>query len=129
MKVCPKCKKSKRLGEFYKNTKNKYQSWCKECQGNRWYSDREYREKTIAKRNEYRKTKRYKEIHRKDNQLNWLRNKKKVLCRQKLYYAVKTGKIKKGKCEVCKSKKVQAHHEDYSKPYQVNWLCQKHHKN
>lgn len=32
-------------------------------------------------------------------------------------------------CEVCgKRKKVVAHHDDYSKPLDVRWLCGSHHK-
>ncbi len=42
---------------------------------------------------------------------------------------VKRGKIKKGNCEVCSSdKNVEAHHDDYSKPLDVRWLCRKHHR-
>ena len=38
------------------------------------------------------------------------------------------GKIKKKNCLVCGSKEVIAHHEDYSNPINVIWLCEKHHK-
>lgn len=41
--------------------------------------------------------------------------------------AVRAGRLLKGVCEVCKSKKVEAHHEDYAKPLEVKWLCRKHH--
>lgn len=41
-------------------------------------------------------------------------------------YAVNTGKIRKGIC-FCGDKKVEGHHEDYSKPFEVMWLCKKHH--
>lgn len=42
--------------------------------------------------------------------------------------ALKTGKLKKGPCEICGTRRrVQAHHEDYSKPLKVRWLCIKHH--
>ena len=37
------------------------------------------------------------------------------------------GILKNGKCEVCGSKKSEAHHDDYSKPLKVRWLCRKHH--
>jgi hypothetical protein len=48
--------------------------------------------------------------------------------RQKLRYAVKVGKLKKLPCEVCGEVKVHGHHEDYSKPLEVKWLCDIHHK-
>lgn len=44
----------------------------------------------------------------------------------KVYYAIKTGKLSKQNCEIC-GKTAHAHHEDYSKPLQVNWLCRTHH--
>lgn len=40
---------------------------------------------------------------------------------------IRRGKIKKGFCEICNSENVQAHHNDYSKPLEVRWLCNKHH--
>jgi excisionase family DNA binding protein len=30
-------------------------------------------------------------------------------------------------CAVCGAKSVEAHHEDYLKPFEVVWLCKKHH--
>lgn len=49
---------------------------------------------------------------------------------RELQYAVKTGKIKKPKkCSECHEiKKLSAHHEDYSKPLAVLWLCSSCHK-
>jgi ribosomal protein S27AE len=44
-----------------------------------------------------------------------------------LYYGLKTGKVVKQTCEVCQETKVDAHHDDYSKPLEVRWLCRKHH--
>jgi ribosomal protein S27AE len=41
--------------------------------------------------------------------------------------SVREGKLVKQPCEVCGKKKVQAHHDDYSKPLLVRWLCTKHH--
>ena len=30
-------------------------------------------------------------------------------------------------CEICGATKVDAHHDDYTKPSEVRWLCRKHH--
>ena len=55
--------------------------------------------------------------------------KEKHYAREQLAYAVKTGKITKGACEVCETdKRIEGHHPDYSKPLEVNWLCTPHHK-
>lgn len=53
----------------------------------------------------------------------------KFRCRQRLLKAVKSGKItKKDSCEVCGSRdQIEAHHEDYTKPFDVKWLCRAHH--
>jgi len=41
--------------------------------------------------------------------------------------AIRRGELKKGACEVCNGIKVDAHHDDYSKPLDVRWLCRVHH--
>lgn len=43
-------------------------------------------------------------------------------------YALKRGEIKKLPCTICGAQKVEAHHEDYTKPLEVTWLCKKHHR-
>ena len=40
----------------------------------------------------------------------------------------KHGRLVPQPCEVCGKEKVDAHHEDYSKPLEVVWLCKKHHR-
>jgi hypothetical protein len=42
--------------------------------------------------------------------------------------AVRDGRLVKQPCEVCGALKVEAHHDDYSKPLDVRWLCNSHHK-
>lgn len=37
--------------------------------------------------------------------------------------AIRDGKLKRQPCEVCSDLKVDAHHDDYSKPLAVRWLC------
>lgn len=52
----------------------------------------------------------------------------KHIARQAVNSKLRNGLMKRGQCEVCSSKRTQAHHDDYSKPTVVRWLCAKHHK-
>lgn len=47
--------------------------------------------------------------------------------RQRMHYWLRKGHISRGPCQVCGNPKVQAHHDDYSKPLEVIWLCKIHH--
>lgn len=47
---------------------------------------------------------------------------------QALGYAIKTGKVVREPCEVCGAEPAEGHHEDYSKPLEVRWLCPVHHR-
>jgi len=64
---------------------------------------------------------------RKSREEWWERNYEKKIAHNKTRNAIRDGKLKKESCEVCGSKKVEAHHDDYSKPLEVRWLCKKHH--
>lgn len=41
--------------------------------------------------------------------------------------ALRAGTLKRGKCW-CGSLRVEAHHGDYTKPLEVEWVCRKHHR-
>lgn len=41
--------------------------------------------------------------------------------------AIKSGRLKRKPCEECGAAEAHAHHDDYSKPLDVRWLCRKHH--
>lgn len=41
--------------------------------------------------------------------------------------ALRDGKLFRQPCEKC-GKRAQAHHDDYSKPLEVRWLCTTHHR-
>lgn len=89
-----------------------------------------YREKDKLRKRERRilkiddKTKEYRE-YRKNNP-------EKVYAQQKINSLIKSGKIRRGECEfkdeTCSPYVIQAHHKDYSKPLEINWLCASHHK-
>lgn len=50
-----------------------------------------------------------------------------IKARHKVSNAIRDGKLFKTACAVCGNIKVEGHHEDYSKPLEVIWLCRKHH--
>lgn len=43
--------------------------------------------------------------------------------RREIRKMIEQGKIERGACEKCGKPNGQAHHEDYSKPLDVIWLC------
>lgn len=51
----------------------------------------------------------------------------KTKARSKVAIAVRAGKLVRQPCEICREPNAQAHHEDYSRPFDVRWLCQSHH--
>lgn len=42
--------------------------------------------------------------------------------------AISSGRLVRQPCEVCGALEVEAHHDDYSKPLDVRWLCPEHHR-
>lgn len=53
----------------------------------------------------------------------------KISCREAVRVALEKGVLTRpDNCQECPAtKSIQAHHEDYSKPLQVDWLCPKCH--
>lgn len=47
--------------------------------------------------------------------------------RWKVRREIEAGRLQPKPCEVCGAEKVDGHHDDYSKPLSVRWLCRKHH--
>ena len=121
MRVCCDCKEKKQLSAFSKERDKKlgraYR--CREC-------DRLYR--GTSERLEYQK--KYRQKNKKRARKHWKvwvsKNRNKVKAVQKLNYAIRIGKLKRGKC-FCGDKKTQGHHHNYSKPLEVEWLCELHH--
>lgn len=62
-----------------------------------------------------------------EHRANTPEKKAKLLARSKIRNAVRAGKFDRLPCAVCGELKAEAHHEDYSKPFDVLWLCRKHH--
>lgn len=47
-------------------------------------------------------------------------------CRSFAQTYLRRGKIERKGCEVC-GERAQMHHDDYSKPLEIRWLCRRHH--
>src|SRR3990167_908208 len=114
-KTCHWCKRNLLVDSFYRN-KNRdgigVSSHCIECR--------------IAISRKRRSEGRY--LYPSKNYPNkkerpWFKNKAKYLVRT----AIKNGRMVRMPCEICADIKVEAHHPDYNKPYDVKWLCKKHH--
>lgn len=54
-------------------------------------------------------------------------NKDKILARRKVFIFVRAKRLVKMPC-YCGEIKVEAHHNDYSKPLEVIWFCRLHHR-
>jgi hypothetical protein len=52
----------------------------------------------------------------------------KINARLAVRNALRRGEIVRGACEECGELKSEAHHDDYSKPLSVRWLCRRHHQ-
>lgn len=83
---------------------------------------REY-EKRRPKTSEYLQRKADKERMRRENP----DHKQRVIARMQTRNAIRKGILVRMPCEICGLSKVDAHHDDYSKPLDVRWLCREHH--
>lgn len=92
---------------------------------------REHRATVLAQQKEYQKVKMLDPEYRKRKEESQQRMAKKYPEKYKARYLIKNavmlGKITKKPCEVCGAVKVESHHDDYSKPFDVRWLCHRHH--
>ncbi len=130
-KQCYGCNRTKELRMFYTHPGmvSGYLNKCKEC--TRKDVSKNYR--TNKKHyHEYNK-KREKDPKRIAKQLEYQRTyrskyKGKNSARYKLFMALQDGMLNKKPCKICHSTTdVQAHHTDYRKALDVQWLCKKHH--
>ena len=125
MKTCRKCTNTLPFENFNKCKKEKdgHQYYCRECQSTYRI---EYGRCNSEKINSAcRKWKRNNPIVASRSRTKWKKdNPEKVRAQKCLQEAVKHGRIIRQRCETCGiSERVQGHHEDYSKPLDVMWLC------
>lgn len=125
-----KCAKCGQTGSFYKGRRT-----CKKCLFEYYYAWRKrnpekYRishQKTADKRKDKQKEY-YKAWYAKNGRK---RNRQQMAAHNLVGYAVETGRlIKPTHCPTCgRIDRIEAHHEDYLKPLEVMWFCNRCHRN
>ena len=125
IKTCFKCSEEKPVSEFYSHPAmgDGYLGKCKECTKS---DAKSVRDKRIDYYREYDR-KRGSRQTAEDQRRYREANPKKRAAHVAIGNAVRDGKLAKQNCEVCGSSQVHAHHDDYSKPFDVRWLCPVHH--
>lgn len=130
MKQCNSCINPRNWG---------YSPYCKDCIRKRAYKNyQKYKDDPLFRKqkrriyqNWYKRNGRIRPIDYQEAILEWIRNNpEKVKAHRLVQNAVKQGIIYKSEtCEACKRKtRLSGHHNDYSKPLEVIWLCGSCHK-
>ena len=141
MKACWTCGETKPLMGFYSQTNGSLCRDCKPCtcakvRANRLVKLDYYRSydrqranepQRIAARESYANTPEGQSSATAAKRRYIERNPVKRYAHSVTWHAIHDGRLKQQPCEVCAEPKAQAHHDDYSKPLDVRWLCTKHH--
>lgn len=141
MKKCKKCdieKNEDQFNKWYKKSGSSgYRNSCKQCENLYNKTFREQKKDDLNKKRRKRtgaQPKRYctDPIQRKRNEDMYRSERKypeKKAARIILNAYISMGKIvKPNSCEMCLKKiRVEGHHEDYSKPLEVKWVCKRCH--
>lgn len=132
LKHCPRCDQSKPLTDYPKNkrTKDGLACYCRVCHNHYTLTDYYRRhESALAARKAYKKRNRDKvrAANRRYNQTVRKLYPEREAARSAVSNAIRDGRLIPQPCRVC-GKKAEAHHPDYSKPLEIDWLCLQHHK-
>lgn len=126
MRQCTQCHQAKADDAFYCYGEKTYQP-CRMCHAAKV---RSHRAKSPRPR-EYDRERAQTAARKKRNRevvINWRKNNpEKYKAQTRLNNALRDGRIAKEPCLLCGSTHVHAHHEDYSQPLMVIWLCPRHH--
>lgn len=129
-KTCSKCGWAGPLDGFHldKRSSDGHVADCKRCARERARKCREAKiEYWRALDRERAKTPERKAQDKKNLRKKRARNPLRSLAHSAVSNALRAGRLKKCPCEVCGLEEVDAHHDDYSKPLDVRWLCRTHH--
>lgn len=142
MKVCFKCNRVLPLCEYYAHPQmgDGHLNKCKDCTRKDSENRRAIKEKDpVWREAEYERHRLKQEKRRIEGKAipsgneaeckeQWnTRNPQKKRAQVIVARAIKSGFLIKKPCRICGNPDSEGHHEDYSKPLDVDWLCPKHH--
>jgi hypothetical protein len=136
IKVCSRCNtpRSIDLFNFSKKCLDGREGVCKDCRNAAQKITRQGRIDKISQSNREYSVRHYADMSPEQRAQKYLtdtrsrsKNRQKVNARFKAQRAVRAGKILAMPCVRCGSTNSQGHHEDYSKPFDLMWLCPLHH--
>lgn len=140
-KKCTKCGEEKSLSDFHRRSANLdgRSSHCKVCRAKHYTGDEGVRDRWVkyyienADRFRAQKIKCRKENPgkaREDDARYRGRYPERVKARRAVSHAIMAGRlVRQNGCSMCPSVTMpEAHHEDYSKPLEVAWLCKECHR-
>jgi hypothetical protein len=131
--ICISCKKDQ-AKKYYKNNtelcKDKAQQWK---HMNPEKNKAIYTSYRLANPDKVKQSNKNARMKRRDSSQKYdLERKKlfpeKLMAKYLVRKAIRKGMLIKESCKICGKKYVHAHHQDYSKPLDVIWLCPSHHK-
>lgn len=128
-KLCVACNQMVPVEDFYRDkTKSGLHTYCKPCLREKkrkvYYADHE---KTMEAERRKRADPKTRERNNRHQRNTYRRYPEKFAARRKLNRAIQIGEIQRQPCKECGTPKAQGHHHDYSKPFDVEWLCAKCH--
>ena len=141
MRICTTCSRELPESDYYLTSKGAPAAKCKECTKKRVRANyrrkreqyREYERKRanlphrVAAREQYAQTPNGMERASAAKRRYIERNPLKRRAHNLVEHALRDGRLIRNPCEVCGDQATQAHHDDYSRPLDVRWLCTTHH--
>lgn len=140
-KICAQCHIEKTTDDFYLcmtgNGHRRLHAWCKACH-KAYRIEHKDRRKVLMYEWQKRNLERRREQWRLNNKKRYnyeasLKRKQNDPEKHKAHIvvsnAIARGNLIKHPCMICgKIERVQAHHDDYSRPLDIKWLCPSHHR-
>jgi len=130
MKTCSRCGIEKHISEFQKRkaSPDGLTASCKKCLSE-YDKSRANLPHRVKNRIDYAATERGIESSGRAKKAWIEKNPTKRKAQHLVNNAIRDKKLFKEPCSVCgSSHRTHAHHDDYSKPLNVRWLCYQHHK-